>query len=98
MSKSREKSGIDSCAPKKGLYAAVDLKPQTVVRSEDMILWNPSRDPRFAFNRVGFMSQVSPDGRYALTMLSQPGAPPQDKYYVANFKFYRPPITRESGQ
>ena len=83
--------GIDMDGPQndKGLYAAVALKPQTVVRSEDMISWNPSRDPRFAYNRVGFMSQVSPDGRYVLTMLGSPNRPPQEKYYVANFKDYR---------
>jgi len=83
--------GIDMDGPQndKGLYAAVALKPQTVVRSEDMISWNPSRDPRFAFNRVGFMSQVSPDGRYVLTMLGSPDRMPQEKYYVANFKDYR---------
>lgn len=83
--------GIDMDGPQndKGLYAAVALKPQTVVRSEDMISWNPSRDPRFAFNRVGFMSQVSPDGRYVLTMLGSPDRMQQDKYYVANFKDYR---------
>ena len=83
--------GIDMDGPQndKGLYAAVALKPQTVVRSEDMISWNLSRDPRFALNRVGFMSQVSPDGRYVLTMLGSPDRPPQDKYYVANFKDYR---------
>jgi Flp pilus assembly protein TadD len=83
--------GIDMDGPQndKGLYAAVDLKPQTVVRSEDMISWNPSRDPRFAFNRVGFMSQVSPDGRYVLTMLGSPDRMQQEKYYVANFKDYR---------
>jgi Flp pilus assembly protein TadD len=83
--------GIDMDGPQndKGLYAAVALKPQTVVRTEDMIKWNPSQDPRAAFNRVGFMSQVSPDGRYVLTMLGSPERPPENRYFVANFKDYR---------
>jgi len=83
--------GLDMDGPQndKGLYAVVPIKPQTVVRSKDMISWNPSLDPQFAFNRVGFMSQVSPDGRYVLTMLGSPERPPQDKYYVVNFKDYR---------
>jgi Flp pilus assembly protein TadD len=83
--------GLDMDGPQndKGLYAVVHIKPQTVIRNQDMISWNPSLDPQFAFNRVGFMSQVSPDGRYVLTMLGSPDRPPQDKYYVANFKDYK---------
>lgn len=83
--------GMDMDGPQndKGLYAAVPLKPQTVIRNQDMIHWNPAQDPRFAFNRIGFMSQLSPDGRYVLTMLGSPERPPQDRYYVANFKDYR---------
>lgn len=91
FSRDGKKMGIDMDGPQndKGLYAVVSVKPQTVVRSQDMISWNPSLDPRFAFNRVGFMSQVSPNGKYVLTMLGSPDRPPQDKYYVANFKDYR---------
>jgi Flp pilus assembly protein TadD len=91
FSRDGKSMGIDMDGPQndKGLYAVVSVKPQTVVRAQDMISWNPSQDPRFAFNRVGFMSQVSPDGRYVLTMLGSPDRPPQDKYYVVNFKDYR---------
>ena len=91
FSRDGKSMGIDMDGPQndKGLYAVVPVEPQTVIRTQDMISWNPSQDPRFAFNRVGFMSQVSPDGRYVLTMLESPNRPPQDKYYVANFKDYR---------
>ena len=91
FSRDGKSMGIDMDGPQndKGLYAVVSVEPQTVVRAQDMISWNPSQDPRFAFNRVGFMSQVSADGRYVLTMLGSPGSPPQDKYYVVNFKDYR---------
>jgi len=91
FSRDGKSMGIDMDGPQndKGLYAVVSVKPQTVVQAQDMISWNPSQDPRFAFNRVGFMSQVSPDGRYVLTMLGSPDRPPQDKYYVVNFKDYR---------
>ena len=73
----------------KGLYAVVSLKPQTVIRSEDMISWNPTGDRQFAFNRVGFMSHVSPDGRYVLTMVTSAERPLENNFYVANFLDYK---------
>ena len=39
--------------------------------------------------RVGFMSQVSPDGRYVVTTIKPPGTEGSQFYYVANFKDYR---------
>jgi Tfp pilus assembly protein PilF len=54
-----------------------------------MVNWNPTQDRQFAFNRVGFMSQVSPDGRYVLTMLTRADRAPENNYYVVNFKDYR---------
>ena len=83
--------GIDMDGPQndKGLYAVVSLKPQTVIRSQDMISWNPTGDRQYAFNRVGFMSQVSPNGRYVLTMLTSAERPLENNYYVANFLDYK---------
>jgi len=83
--------GMDMDGPQndKGLYAMVPLKPQTVIRSQDMISWNPTQDRQFAFNRVGFMSRVSPDGRYVLTMVTSAERPSENNYYVANFLDYR---------
>jgi Flp pilus assembly protein TadD len=83
--------GMDMDGPQndKGLYAVVSLKPQTEIRSQDMISWNPTGDRQFAFNRVGFMSQVSPDGRYVLTMVTSAERPSENNYYVANFLDYR---------
>jgi Tfp pilus assembly protein PilF len=83
--------GMDMDGPQndKGLYAVVSIKPQIVIHAKDMISWNPNFDRQFAFNRVGFMSQVSPNGRYVVTMLTPGDRPPQNNYYVANFKDYR---------
>ncbi len=83
--------GMDMDGPQndKGLYAVVSVKPQITIANRDMVNWNPSQDRQFAFNRVGFMSQVSPDGKYVLTMLTGADRPPQNNYYVANFKDYR---------
>ena len=83
--------GMDMDGPQndKGLYAVVPLKPQTVIRSQNMISWNPTGDRQFAFNRVGFMSQLSPDGKYVLTMVTSAERPSENNYYVANFLDYR---------
>lgn len=83
--------GMDMDGPQndKGLYAVVPLNPQTVIRSQDMISWNPTGDRQFAFNRVGFMSQLSPDGKYVLTMVTSAERPSENNYYVANFLDYR---------
>ena len=83
--------GMDMDGPgnDKGLYALVPIKPQMSIRNEDMVSWNPSQDRQYAFNRVGFMSQVSPDGQYVLTTVSSAGRAPQNNFYVVNFKDYR---------
>ncbi len=73
-----------ACTPQ-----AVSIKPQTVIRSEDMISWNPTEDRQFAFNRVGFMSRVSPNGRYVLTMVTSAERPLENNFYVANFLDYK---------
>jgi tetratricopeptide (TPR) repeat protein len=83
--------GMDMDGPQndKGLYAVVPLKPRTVIRSEDMVSWNPTEDRQFAFNRVGFMSRVSPNGRYVLTMVTSAERPLENNFYVANFLDYK---------
>ena len=83
--------GMDMDGPRndKGLYAVVAVKQQMSIRASDMVSWNPSQDRQFALNRVGFMSQVSPDGKYVLTMVTAADRPPENNYYVMNFTDYR---------
>jgi hypothetical protein len=84
--------GMDMDGPaerQRAVCSRVSLNRTLSFRNGDMIHWNPSYDRQFAFNRVGFMSQVSPSGRYVLTMLTPGDRPPQNNYYVANFKDYR---------
>jgi Flp pilus assembly protein TadD len=83
--------GLDMDGPQndKGLYALVSIRPQITIRSQDMVNWNPTEDRQFAFNRVGFMSQVSPNGQYVLTMVTKADRAPENNYYVANFMDYR---------
>jgi len=83
--------GMDMDGPRndKGLYAVVPVRPQMTIRSQDMLNWNPTEEHQFAANRVGFMSQVSPDGKYVLSMVTRADKAPENNYYVANFKDYR---------
>jgi tetratricopeptide (TPR) repeat protein len=83
--------GMDLDGPDndKGLYALVDLKPRTVIRAQDLVSWNRSADRQFGQNRVGFMSQLSPDGQYVLTTISGTSRPLHSTFYVVNFKDYR---------
>jgi tetratricopeptide (TPR) repeat protein len=84
-------AGMDLDGPEndKGLYALVDLKPETSIRAQDLVSWNRSADRQFGQNRVGFMSQVSPDGRYVLTTISGTKRPLHSTFYVVNFKDYQ---------
>jgi len=83
--------GMDLDGPQndKGLYALAAVKPQMTIRTADMISWNRSADRQYGQSRVGFMSQVSPDGKYVVTTISGTVRPTQSNFYVVNFKDYR---------
>jgi len=103
VSRDGKTMGMDLDGPKnnKGLYALFTIQPQAVIRDENVIAWSSFRGKLGGKLRVAFMSQVSPDGRYVVTTMSDPGQgqsdyqrrqAPQDlllNYYVANFKDYR---------
>jgi Flp pilus assembly protein TadD len=85
----------------KGLYAMVKVQPQMAIRNEDLVAWSNFRGKLGSKLRVGFMSQISPDARYVITTVNDPGIDQTDyerrkdpidlvrNYYVANFKDYR---------
>lgn len=95
--------GMDMDGPKndKGLYAIVNVQPKMVVRTEDQVAWSTFRGRLGSKLRVGFMSQLSPDGRYVITSVNDPGIDQSDvermrnpkdlvrNYYIANFTDYR---------
>jgi tetratricopeptide (TPR) repeat protein len=83
--------GMDMDGPRndKGLYALVPVQKQMTIRNADMVNWNPTGEHQFQSNRVAFMSQVSPDGKYVLTMLTAADQPAQNNYFVSNFTDYR---------
>ena len=98
-----ETLGMDMDGPKndKGLYAIAHVQPQMSIRNEDLVAWSNFRGKLGSKLRVGFMSQISPDGRYVITSVNDPGIDQSDyqrrknpidfarNYYVANFKDYR---------
>ena len=95
--------GMDLDGPRndKGLYAMFAIQPRTTIRDEDVVAWSTFRGKLGGKLRVGFMSQVSPDGQYVVTTINDPGPPQTDyehwknptdlvsNYFVANFKDYR---------
>ena len=79
---------IDGPANDKGLYAVVPVQKHMVIQSKDMVHWNT--DGKVGTVRVGFMSQVSPNGQYVLSTFAGPQLNRLiDSYYVTNFKDYR---------
>ena len=83
--------GLDMDGPQndKGLYAMVPIAKKMTIRTEDLVSWAGFPTENGSPVRVGFMSQVSPDGRYVVTTTRPPNAKSQNFYYVSNFKDYR---------
>ncbi len=69
--------GLDLDGPRndKGLYALVPVEKKMTIRNQDVIHWSSfglnaeAKDSAPAVKRFGFMSQVSPDGRYVVTSI-----------------------------
>jgi tetratricopeptide (TPR) repeat protein len=80
---------LDGPANDKGLYVLASIKPEMAIRNQDVISWSSLRDETVSTSRIGFMSQVSPDGRYVLTMIRGLEKEITNSYYVVNFKDYR---------
>jgi len=76
--------GMDVDGPQgdKGAYAIADIQEKTVIRDEDVITWNSFADKPEGHKTIGFLSRISPDGRYAITTLNE-------SLYVSNFLDYR---------
>ena len=74
--------GLDMDGPKndKGLYAIISVQKLITIRNQDVIRWSSFQEnldaPNFepAVKRFGFMSQISPNGRYVVTSIGPPNA------------------------
>lgn len=72
--------GLDLDGPRndKGLYALVQVSRRMTISSRNMIRWSSfqlndeAKADAPAVKRFGFMSQVSPDGRYVVTSVGPP--------------------------
>ena len=87
--------GMDLDGPKndKGMYTLVPVRQQISIGTKDVIEWSTSEGKLTGEIRLGFMSQVSPDGQYVVTMIYGPGVSKKkgslNNFYTANFKDYR---------
>ncbi len=85
---------LDGLQGNKGQYFRVPVAANTTVRNEDLIQWRSPQGRLRGRIRVGFMSRLSPDGRYVATTVNPVEAGPHDpdppsNYYVMNFPDYR---------
>jgi tetratricopeptide (TPR) repeat protein len=79
---------VDGPANDKGLYAVVPVERHISIENKDVVQWNT--DGQAGKVRVGFMSQVSPDGRFVIgTFAGSSTEDVSNTYYVTNFKDYR---------
>jgi hypothetical protein len=78
---------VDGPANDKGLYAVVPVQKHVTIEKKDLVHWDT--DGTIGQTRVGFMSQLSPDGRYVVGTFAGPEHRLGDIYYVINFTDYR---------
>ncbi len=81
---------VDGPGNDKGLYGIVPVKKETSIRNEDVIRWSSFAEEK-ASKRFGFMSQISPDGRYIVTSIENPGSHIRDfdsRFYNGFYKDY----------
>jgi tetratricopeptide (TPR) repeat protein len=80
--------GIDLDGPgnDKGLYAITAVEKQIRLDDKHVVQWNA--DGRQEQGRVGFMSQLSPDGRYVVSGFAGSSLRFHDAYYVQNYSDY----------
>jgi len=69
---------VDGPRNDKGLYAIVPISKQMAIRNQDTVRWSAFQEDLNAktsapsVKRFGFMSQVSPGGRYVVTAIGPP--------------------------
>jgi tetratricopeptide (TPR) repeat protein len=85
---------LDGLQGNRGMYILAPVSAEMAIRKQDVIQWSSSEGKLKGNVRVGFMSQVSPDGQYVVTTvnpasMAASSVEPPSNYYVANFKDYR---------
>jgi tetratricopeptide (TPR) repeat protein len=80
---------VDGPANDKGLYGIVPVEKSTSIQDRDVIRWSSFAEE--GAMRFGFMSQISPNGRYVVTSIEPPGGQVrsyQSRFYSASYAFY----------
>ena len=84
---------LDGLQNNRGLYILARVAREISVGNEDLVQWRTAKGALKGQVRVGFLSQVSPDGRFVVTTINPlqatGGREAPSNYYVANFKDYR---------
>jgi tetratricopeptide (TPR) repeat protein len=78
---------VDGPANDKGMYALAPISKHISIENKEVVHWNS--DGEVGTTRVGFMSQVSPDGQYVVSTFAGPSLDVPRTYYITNFTDYR---------
>lgn len=73
---------LDGPAGDKGTYAIAPVARETRIEQQHVITWNSFAGKPPGHKTIGFLSSISPDGRYVVTTLNE-------SVYVQNFTDYR---------
>jgi len=73
---------LDGPSGDRGAYVIAPVSKEMVIEDEYVISWNYFKDKPKGHKTIGFLSQISPDGQYAVTTLNE-------SVYVANFLDYK---------
>ncbi|MFZ0960543.1 MAG: tetratricopeptide repeat protein [Terriglobia bacterium] len=80
---------VDGPGNDKGLYGITPVEKATSIQDRNVIRWSSFAEE--GAMRFGFMSQISPDGRYVITSIEPPGGRVrsyQSRFYSASYEFY----------
>jgi len=84
---------LDGLQNNRGLYILSRVERDMSVGKQDLVQWRTAKGALKGQVRVGFLSAVSPDGRFVVTTINPlqaaGGREAPSNYYVANFKDYR---------
>lgn len=81
---------VDGPANNKALYGLLPVRKVSSIDQQSIVQWSNFTDG--SAQRFGFMSQVSPDGKYVVTSVEVPGARSLhlgDRLFQANFPDFR---------
>ena len=80
---------LDGLQNNRGMYTLTPVERDMTIRDENVIQWSTASGRLKGNLRIGFMSQVSPDGESVVTTIDWPPGLPSSNDYVANFTDYR---------